>query len=49
MRIYENLSKTSENRLPQRAYYNPSGKSEYCLLNGIGRFRYFSSDLDVLE
>ena len=49
MRIYENPSKTSENRLPQRAYYIPSGKSEYRLLNGIWRFRYFSSDLDVPE
>lgn len=49
MRIYENPSKTSENRLPQRAHYIPSGKSEYRLLNGIWRFRYFSSDLDVPE
>ena len=49
MRIYENPSKTSENRLPQRAYYIPSGKSEYRLLNGIWRFRYFSSDFDVPE
>ena len=39
MRIYENPSKTSENRLPQRAYYIPSGKSEYRLLNGWSRDR----------
>ena len=49
MRIYENPSKTSENRLPQRAYYIPSGRSEYRLLNGIWRFRYFASESDVPE
>lgn len=49
MRVYENLFKTSENRLPQRAYYIPGGKSEYTLLNGEWRFAYFSKDIDVPE
>lgn len=47
MRIYENVLKTSENRLPQRAYYIPGGKSEYKLLNGDWRFSYYNKDIDV--
>ncbi len=47
MRPYEDLSKTSENRLPQRAYYIPEGKSVYQLLNGTWRFQYYSKDIDV--
>ena len=49
MRVYENILKTSENRLPQRAYYIPKGKSEYTLLNGKWRFCYFNRDIDVTE
>lgn len=49
MRIYENILKTSENRLPQRCYYIPSGVSEYILLNGDWNFKYFSRDIDVPE
>ncbi|MBQ5910415.1 MAG: DUF4981 domain-containing protein [Clostridia bacterium] len=49
MRTYENILKTSENRLPQRSYYIPAGKSEYVLLNGDWRFAYFSRDIDVPE
>ena len=49
MRIYENILKTSENRLPQRAYYIPSGKSEYTLLNGEWRFAFFTRDIDAPE
>ncbi len=49
MRIYENVLKTSENRLPQRAYYIPKGKSEYTLLNGDWRFNYYKRDIDVPE
>ncbi len=49
MRFYENSSKTSENRLPQRSYYIPQGISEYELLNGIWRFKYFSRDIDVID
>lgn len=49
MRIYENVLKTSENRLPQRAYYIPKGKSEYKLLNGEWRFSYYTRDIDVPE
>lgn len=44
-RIYENPEKTSENRLPQRAYYIPQGKSEYRLLNGSWRFANFARDI----
>lgn len=47
MRIYENPEKTSENRLPQRAYYIPKGVSEYHLLNGNWRFAFFKQDIDV--
>lgn len=50
MRIYENVLKTSENRLPQRAYYIPGGKSEYMLLNGNDwRFAYFTRDIDYTD
>ena len=49
MRKYENILKTSENRLPQRSYYIPAGKSDYKLLNGDWRFAYFSRDIDVPE
>jgi len=47
MRIYENPTKTSENRLPPRSYYIPAGVSEYNLLNGQWRFAYYSRDIDV--
>ncbi len=49
MRIYENILKTSENRLPQRAYYIPKGKSEHMLLNGDWRFSFYTRDIDVPE
>ena len=48
-RIYENPTKTSENRLPQRPYYLPAGKSEYHLLNEAWRFAFFPRDIDVPE
>ena len=47
MRYYENILKTSENRLKPRSYYIPEGKSEYNLLNGDWRFKYYNRDLDV--
>ena len=47
MRIYENPQKTSENRLPARSYYIPSGVSEYTLLNGSWDFSYFKRDINV--
>ncbi|MBQ3004299.1 MAG: glycoside hydrolase family 2, partial [Clostridia bacterium] len=47
MRYYENILKTSENRLPQRSYYIPGGKSEYMLLNGEWKFKYYKRDIDV--
>ncbi len=46
IRSYEDLTKVSENRLPQRAYYIPGGKSEYQLLNGTWKFKYYSRDID---
>ena len=49
MRIYEDVLKTSENRLPQRAFYIPEGKAEYMLLNGQWRFAYYPCDIDVPE
>ncbi len=49
MRIYENPLKTSENRLPPRSYYIPEGKSEYLLLNGDWRFKYYPCDFLVEE
>ena len=49
MRFYENLSKTSENRLPPRSYYIPGGVSQYKLLNGEWRFKYYSRDIDYTE
>ncbi len=49
MREYENPAKTYENRMPQRSYYIPDGKSEYLLLNGQWNFAYFDRDIDVPE
>ncbi len=49
MRIYENPFKTSENRCIPRSYYIPAGVSEYCLLNGVWNFKYFTRDIDVPE
>lgn len=40
MRKYEDLTRLSENRLPQRSYYIPEGGAEYQLLNGMWRFQY---------
>lgn len=48
-RKYENIGKTSENRLKPRSYCIPEGKSEYLLLNGMWNFAYFSRDIDVPE
>ena len=49
MRNYENPMNTSENRLPPRSFYIPSGVSEYNLLNGEWDFAYFERDIDVPE
>ena len=49
MRFYENILKTSENRMPQRSYYIPESPGAYTLLNGTWRFRYFSRDIDLPE
>ncbi len=49
MRFYENILKTSENRLPQRAYYIPKGKAEYMLLNGSWRFAFFEHEEEAPE
>ncbi len=48
MRIYENPEKTSENRLKPRSYYIPEGISNYTLLNGKWRFKYFNRDIDYV-
>lgn len=49
MRFYENILKTSENRLPPRAYYIPEGECEYVLLNGKWRFKYFEKDFYLTD
>lgn len=49
MRFYEDPQKTSENRLPQRAYYIPENEGAYTLLNGLWRFRYYARDVDLQE
>ncbi len=47
MRYYENLAKTSENRLPQRSHYIPQNEGAYILLNGKWRFHYYTRDIDL--
>ncbi len=49
MRFYEDILKTSENRVESRSYYIPKGVSEYKLLNGEWNFAYFERDIDVPE
>ena len=49
IRYYENIYKTSENRMPARSYYIPAGIAEYTLLNGEWDFAYFARDIDVPE
>lgn len=49
MRIYEDVQRTSENRLPQRPFYIPEGNAQYMLLNGQWRFAYYPCDIDVPE
>ncbi len=49
MRIYENPERTSENRCPPRSCYIPGGISQYRLLNGTWRFRFYDRDIDVPE
>lgn len=48
MRYYENYYKTSENRLPQRAFYIPEGEAVYNLLNGDWRF-YYNKNGDTVD
>ncbi|MBQ8566198.1 MAG: hypothetical protein IJ445_01270 [Clostridia bacterium] len=48
MRFYENPQKTSENREKPRAYYIPSGVSEFISLNGEWKFAYFENS-DIVE
>lgn len=48
MRYFENPEKTSENRLPQRSFYIPSGEAEYTLLNGEWRF-FYTEDGDSID
>lgn len=47
-RYYENIQKTSENRLKQRAYYIPKGQAIYTLLNGVWDFQYYENG-DAVE
>lgn len=43
MKKIENLYVISENRMPQRAYYMPSGNTS---LNGIWNFKFFDADFE---
>ena len=47
MKNYENPEKTSKGREEGRSWYIPEGLSEYRLLNGTWRFRYFPRVIDV--
>ena len=47
MRIYEDLAKCSENRLPPRCHYIPEGASECISLTGDWRFRYYERDFEA--
>ncbi|MCQ2454966.1 MAG: DUF4981 domain-containing protein [Clostridia bacterium] len=49
MRVYENPEKTSENRLPEKSYYIPTGCAERELLNGEWDFAYFEKESDIPE
>ena len=43
MRVYENPSKLSENRQPQRAYYMPN---DFVMLNGEWYFKFYEADFE---
>ena len=42
MNHIEDITKISENRLPQRAYYIPQNEGAYTLLNGKWNFSYYA-------
>ena len=46
MRKYENPKCTSENRLPQRAYYIPENEGGFISLNGDWDFKYYECDFE---
>ncbi len=43
MHFYENIEKTSENRMPTRSYYLPEGEAQKICLNGTWDFTYFEN------
>ena len=43
MHFYEDIEKTSENRMPTRSYYVPEGVSRKIDLNGVWDFFYFEN------
>lgn len=43
MRFYEDIARTSENRMPPRAYYIPRGAAAFISLNGEWRFKYMEN------
>ena len=49
MRFYEDPTKTSENRLKQRAYYIPEAPGACLSLNGLWRFHFYERDFDLEE
>ena len=46
MKKYEDLTKISENRIKQRAFYIPENEGAYTLLNGIWDFEFYNNDYD---
>ena len=42
MNHIEDITKISENREPQRAYYIPQNEGAYTLLNGKWNFSYYA-------
>lgn len=49
MRFYEDITKNSYNRLPQRSYYIPKGVASCKLLNGIWKFAYSENGDRLIE
>ena len=49
MKLFEDLNRTSENRLSPRSYAIPGGKSEVTLLNGEWDFAYFENENEIPE
>lgn len=49
MRIYEDIRKTAENRLPARSDYRPGGRSVETPLNGEWKFCFYKDEASVKD